>query len=61
MPMPKSLTKHTLLLDEGTYRAIGEAYPGIPVAAIIRKLITAHLEKLNPPVDLSLIKETLDD
>ena len=61
MKSDDALKKHTLNLYEGDYKRIGDHYPDVGAGTVIRKLVRTHLDKLEPPIDLKTIKETLDD
>lgn len=58
--MPRSekgdFQKHTLHLFSGDYARLQDAYPDVGAAAIIRKLVHTHLDKINPPVNLNKVK-----
>lgn len=48
------LHKHTLNLYAGDYEKLGELYPDLPVATIIRKLIRSYIEQIEAGDETSL-------
>ena len=52
----ETLTKHTVLLFKGDYEKLRFAYPEFGGAVILRRILRAHLEKIDPPIDTSSIK-----
>ena len=52
----EKLKKHTLLLFQNDYKRLQEHYPEIGAAVIIRRIVRAHLEKLDPPIEVQQIK-----
>lgn len=52
------LQKHTLHLRAGDYARLQELYPETGAAAIVRAIVSAHLEKVDPPINTDLIKST---
>jgi hypothetical protein len=57
MPKEKEdFQKHTLHLFTGDFQRLGEIYPETGASAIIRKLVHAHLSKIDKPVETDKIK-----
>lgn len=59
----EALQKHTLLLREGDYAALQERYRTHGAAAVIRRLVSAHVDKFLRPVtkaELAQLEE-IDD
>jgi hypothetical protein len=57
MPIEKEdLQKHTLHLYTGDFQRLGEIYPDAGASAIIRRLVHAHISKIDKPVNVDKIK-----
>lgn len=54
----ENLTKHTLHLFEGDVKKLQDLYPEIGAAAIIRKLVRSHIDKITP--ELRKLKVTVE-
>jgi hypothetical protein len=52
----EDLQKHTLHLYTGDFQRLGEIYPDAGASAIIRKLVHAHLSKVDEPVNVKKVK-----
>ena len=44
----ETLTKHTLHLFEGDMKKLQDLYPDVGAAAVIRKLVRSHIDKITP-------------
>lgn len=56
MPREKEdFQKHTLHLYNGDFQRLGEIYPEAGASSIIRKLVRAHLSKIDKPVETDKI------
>lgn len=53
-----NLQKHTLHLFEGDMKKLQDLYPEIGAAAVIRKLVRSHIDKITP--ELSKLKITVE-
>ena len=53
------LTKHTLFLYSGDYEKLRLTYPELGGSIVIRRLLRAHLNKVDPQIDTSEIKGDL--
>jgi hypothetical protein len=57
MPHEKEdLQKHTLHLFTGDFKRLNEMYPKASASAIVRKLVHAHLSKIDKPINTDKIK-----
>lgn len=54
----ENLTKHTLHLFEGDMKKLQDLYPDVGAAAVIRKLVRSHIDKITP--ELRNIKVKVD-
>lgn len=54
------LHKHTLHLYEGDYAKLQSLHPETGAAAIVREIIRAYLNRVDPPIDTSTIKGDLN-
>jgi len=48
--MSEELTKHTLNLRKGDFDYLKGVYPKVGSSAVIRKLVSRHVDQLNRPV-----------
>jgi len=59
-PRIEDCTKHTLLLFTGDYKRLQDAYPELGAAQVIRQLVRAHLNKIDPPLKPSDLPTGVD-
>lgn len=50
------LHKHTIMLYEGDYARLQSLHPETGAASIVREIIRAYLNRVEPPIDTTQIK-----
>lgn len=55
-----ALQKHTLQLFEGDYAKLQDLHSDVGAAHIIRTIIRSYIQKKDPPIDTSKIKDNID-
>ncbi len=54
------LHKHTIMLYEGDYARLQTLHPETGAAAIVREIIRSYLNRVEPPIDTTMIKGDLN-
>lgn len=50
-------TKHTMRLRAGDYERLREMYPRQGANAVIRKLVSDYVDRVDPPVELKDLED----
>jgi hypothetical protein len=54
------LHKHTIMLYEGDYARLQLLHPEAGAASVVREIIRAYLNRVEPPIDTTMIKGDLN-
>ena len=54
------LHKHTIMLYDGDYARLQTLHPETGAAAIVREIIRSYLNRVEPPIDTTMIKGDLN-